>query len=1012
MMTEAKNNSQHKEEEPLTLFPSQPYEKLSPMLKQYLDIKKLHSNKFVFFRLGDFFELFYDDAKKAAKILGIVLTQRNHVPMCGVPHHQLRNYASKLLAQGEKVVIVDQLNQLTQRAGKLKNTSPSLKSALLENNDTPPLEKPENKETKPFSVKPSIIQRRITHILSPGTAWEEISTAERENNYILGIFSKASSFELNPAKPKKSHKTADTNNMPEQAAEEKQEQLQEQLQDEVQSKTLRHWVALLFDVSTGDSEFFDFGEDTLSSFSQRLSLFDVRELVLPPRYPEREVARLFQTFNGKKLVNTMPASLFSHAKAGPALRRFYANASLEAGGGILSAEASGLYEHALFSPLMAALLVYVEGNLGGSLPHLKQPSIHRLHDRLIIDVISFANLEIFENSEDRTSRYTLLETLDTAKTAMGGRLLRRMLLGPLSNQKAIQQRLAVVDVFFNQKELRQHTSHWLTTIADLERLAAKLSMHTLEPRQLLKLAQSLKACSHLLSLLASHASSFAATFQTSKDKGHPAQSQENSPAALLPNEGFKQFLQCTRHYKTSQNAKVFTECTNMPKEKQENESHTEKGLNLNLNVDLNLSLNVSLHYAATFLAGIASSIEETLSENPGHRFGEQPVIIRSGLDENLDSLRAVQSNFNKELQKLLEKERQQTGMHLLKIKRSEKSGAFFVVSKQSLAHVPAHFKHRQSLVGSQRFVSAQLTLLEQNLKNSEEQLAVVERKLFISLLAKIASVLSFIKDMATFTAYIDVFSSFAELALLRNFIKPKIAEASEALVLKGARHPVVEQHVAEAFIPNNLVLASGRKEHSFIHILTGPNMAGKSTFLRQTALICLMAHLGSFVPAQAATIPVLKRIFTRISSSDRLFKGQSTFLVEMNEAATIVREANDQSLVIMDEVGRGTSTYDGLALAWSILEYLCDEPSKRPRILFATHYHEMTSFKEGREKSVSNYTMAVKELPHSLLFLRKVIAGESKRSYGIEVARLAGFPKKVLSRAQHILKGLENKKLG
>jgi DNA mismatch repair protein MutS len=376
-------------------------------------------------------------------------------------------------------------------------------------------------------------------------------------------------------------------------------------------------------------------------------------------------------------------------------------------------------------------------------------------------------------------------------------------------------------------------------------------------------------------------------------------------------------------------------------------------------------------------------------------------IFRDGVDPQLDELRQASRDGKHWITQLQDREIRATGIKSLKVRFNSDFGYFIEVTKSNLARVPSHYTRKQTTVGGERFITPELKEMEAKILGADERARHLEYQLFQSLREETLSELGHIQEIANAVATLDVLCSFAETARLFHYCRPKL-NLSLRLCLKDARHPVLDQNlVEEKFVPNDIEM-DGEKIR--LALITGPNMAGKSTYIRQVALVVLMAQIGSFVPAASAEIGLVDRIFTRVGANDDLSRGQSTFMVEMNETANIVNNATEHSLVILDEIGRGTSTFDGLSIAWSVAEFLHDKI--KARTLFATHYHELTKLAAERT-GVANFNVAVREWNEQIIFLRKIIPGGADKSYGIQVARLAGLPDEILSRAKNILSNLE-----
>ena len=375
--------------------------------------------------------------------------------------------------------------------------------------------------------------------------------------------------------------------------------------------------------------------------------------------------------------------------------------------------------------------------------------------------------------------------------------------------------------------------------------------------------------------------------------------------------------------------------------------------------------------------------------------------IREGFHAELDELRAISKNSISIVEKMAEDERERTGIKTLKISSNRVFGYYIEVSNSFKDKVPAEYIRKQTLTTGERYITEELKILEEKIFTSKDKALLLEARIYKQLLEVLSSNIENLKAIAASLALLDCLVSLATVAKERRYVRPEMVDESQPLAITDGRHPVVEAISKERFVPNDTLLDG---ENNRCAIITGPNMAGKSTYMRQVALITIMAHIGSFVPAKAAKIPLVDRIFTRVGASDNLIFDQSTFMVEMTEVASILLNASKNSLLILDEVGRGTSTYDGLSIAWSVIEYL--PKNVRAKTLFSTHYHELTEL-ENTLDGVKNYKVTVKELNGVVVFLRKIARGGANRSFGIEVAALAGVPKEVTARAKGILKALE-----
>ena len=406
------------------------------------------------------------------------------------------------------------------------------------------------------------------------------------------------------------------------------------------------------------------------------------------------------------------------------------------------------------------------------------------------------------------------------------------------------------------------------------------------------------------------------------------------------------------------------------------------------------------------LTDISTLIEKAIVDDPPMAV-KDGGIIKLGYDEEIDKLKTATTQGKNWIIDLEAQEKEQTGIKNLKVGFNKVFGYFIEVTKSNLKMVPERYIRKQTLTNAERYITEELKNLENQILGAEEKVVNLEYNAFVEIREKIAQNIKRLQLTAVSVATLDVLSSFAQVAEDQNYCMPKV-DNNGVIDIKGGRHPVIEKMLgAGAFVENDTYLDKGENRLS---IITGPNMAGKSTYMRQVALIVLMAQIGSFVPAEQAQIGVVDKIFTRVGASDDLSMGQSTFMVEMMEVATILKEATANSLVILDEIGRGTSTYDGLSIAWAVAEYIANKEKCGAKTLFATHYHELTQL-ENELEGIKNYSIAVKEKGEDVIFLRKIVRGGTDESYGIHVARLAGVPKPVTQKANEILKNLERKSI-
>ncbi|MGA2545686.1 MAG: DNA mismatch repair protein MutS [Rectinemataceae bacterium] len=810
----------------------------TPMMDQYRAIKSRHRDAVLFFRLGDFYEMFFDDAIEASSLLDLTLTHRQGEPMCGVPYHAARSYIARLLKHGKKVAICEQLSE-------------------------PGLGK-------------GIVERDVIEVVTPGTTVEEDFLDQVSNNYLVAACRLGG----------------------------------------------RLCIAYL-DVSTGEFRAFSRPESDAAGQAQALRselyrLSPREMLVQQSLLEDKETAEAIGEIEGL-VVGKYPDWSFDPAAAASDIARRF---------GVVSLKGFGFDEGAPELAAAGALLRYVDETARSKSPHLSPPLPYRDDDYLSIDEGSRKNLEIVRNMSDSGRAFSLIAVLDHTKTSPGARLLRNWLLQPLRSRNAAEARLEAVDFLYRDQRLLSSLRESLGSVRDIERLASRVAMDKAHAKDLLALAESIRACAASGALLRGPA-----------------------PPCLVAGEDEREAL--------------------------------------------------------SRASAIAELTEAAIMDEPSILLTEGD-LIRDGFDAELDRLRSLKAGSREILDTYIEEEKAATRIPTLRVRFNRIIGYYLEVSKGKLDSVPAHFIRRQSLVAGERYTTARLTELESEINGATERIVDLERRLFLGIREKAKAEVASMLVLGRAWAARDCLASFAWAATLRGYTRPRLVDEPVLRITEG-RHPVVEAHLPEGyFVPNSITLDSSidRQNAPAFALITGPNMAGKSTFLRQTALIALMAQAGSFVPALDAEIGMMDKIYCRVGAQDNLARGESTFLVEMHETAFILNTATDHSLVVMDEVGRGTSTIDGLAIAWAVSESILD--TIRCRALFATHYHELTALAHPR---LRNFSLAVLEEEDEIVFLKKLEERPAEGSYGIHVAKLAGLPSAVLERARQIQGGLEAKEL-
>ena len=592
-----------------------------------------------------------------------------------------------------------------------------------------------------------------------------------------------------------------------------------------------------------------------------------------------------------------------------------------------------------------AIVHYLKHQLRRKIDHLSSLRCDAPSDYVLLDAATQTNLELVESRNVRDT--SLLAVLDRTVTPMGARKLRAWILQPLRDLTQLECRQQMIADLLQEPDLLTAIRSELKSIRDIERAVGRLSQASGNARDLVALKTSSQQIPKLKAELQRLIER--SEFGTGKD-GSPSRPLNSSDASEK-----RSYLRLA--------GRLQNEIDEMP--------------------------------------ALAEKLGKALVDDPPLTLKEGG-IFRDGYDIDLDELRQASRDGKNWISQLQEREIAAAGIKSLKVRYNSVFGYFIEVTKSNLANVPAHYTRKQTTVGGERFITPELKEIEGKILGADERARNLEYELFQKLRDETLRELGPIQETAAAIAIVDVICALAETARLFNYCRPGLNE-SFRLTIKDGRHPVLDQNlVEEKFVPNDTSLDG---ENMRLAVVTGPNMAGKSTYIRQVALIVLMAQTGSFVPAASAEIGLVDRIFTRVGANDDLARGQSTFMVEMNETSNIVNNATERSLVILDEIGRGTSTFDGLSIAWSVAEFLHDKI--KARTLFATHYHELTKLAEERS-GVCNFNVAVREWNDQIIFLRKIVPGGADKSYGIQVARLAGLPKEILDRAKDILAHLEN----
>ncbi|HWQ47796.1 MAG TPA: DNA mismatch repair protein MutS [Methanosarcina sp.] len=820
-------------------------EMMTPAMRQYYEAKQAYPDTLIFFRMGDFYESFGEDAKTIAKELEITLTARGkdksgeRMPLAGIPYHAIDTYLPRLINKGYKVAICEQLEDPKKAKG--------------------------------------IVKRGVVRVVTPGTAIDSSMFSDASNNYLMAVAGR----EIG-----RSGKNME--------------------------KNIEIGVSFL-DISTGEfltTQFRD--SESFEKLLSELARMRPSECILPPSlYGNPDLA---DRLRAQTIVQEFAPDISGAKEAGERLKTHFRVATLEG----LGCEK---LDFAVYSAWAA--LEYAQTTQMRELTHINTLRTYSNSEFMILDSVTLRNLEIVKNVRDEGDENSLYRILNSTKTPMGSRTLKKWLLKPLLSVEKINLRLDAVEELAEKTLLRYDLRNWLSEVRDVERLVGRVVYGNSNARDLVALKKSLEALPPVRDSLL-----------------------DNVASELLKE----------------------------------------------------IAVGLS---SFSELENLAEMIDRAIVD-------ESPIsvreggMIKSGYSAELDELKDIASNSRQWIAKFQQKERERSGIKSLKVGYNKVFGYYIEVTNANSSQVPEDYIRKQTMSNAERFFTPELKEKESLILTANEKAMALEYEIFTEIVQTLSAHSRELQETAERIGALDVLADLAEVAENNNHIRPQLTDDCKILIRDG-RHPVVENTVHGGFVPNDTEMDC--KENQFL-LVTGPNMAGKSTYMRQTALIAIMAQVGSFVPASYASIGIIDQVFTRIGAFDDLASGQSTFMVEMIELANILNNASPRSLVLLDEIGRGTSTYDGYSIAKAVVEFLHNRGKAGVRALFATHYHQLTALEE-KLKRVKNYHIAVKEEGHELVFLRKIVPGATDRSYGIQVARLAGVPEKVIERASEILKELE-----
>lgn len=908
-------------------------EQLTPMMRQYFEVKQQYPDTLLFFRLGDFYELFYDDAKLVSNLLNLTLTRRNQnsaepVPMAGIPHHTVDNYVARLLKAGHSVVICDQITD-KQSAGR------------------------------------NMIERQVTRIITPGTVTEASIIPEKQDSLIAAVFAE-------------------------------------------KGRKGTHYGFATLNLSSGR-----FTVAEANNMAEVLLLIDKcapAELL----YPER-----FESYDQLKTVlcrKALPLWDFDHDTAVRTLCSQFKTRALK-GFGIEN-------KHTAICAA-GALLNYVKTTQNVTIEHITSIVTDETTSTVLLDHTAQRNLELIENLSGNSTG-SLMAVLDDTRTPMGTRLLRNMIINPLRNNAEVNRRLDLLEALQSCPS-GDELSEVFASMGDLERIVARIGLRAAKPRDLSKLRDSLSLLpliKYLLSLspsqaahtdpdmvnqvllransaLASNDDSIPPEFDAAacaadaatcgaEDNGADAdacgadinRTDADVPSELSPAYGFAEAgtdAAAAANAVAAAARSLFEHRADLGPDDFASEEEARLITLLRQKAELLPDLN-----------RIYQLLVRTIKTFPSLLLRDGGVIA-PGCSAELDELRTLQGGAESLLEEIEERERKRTGINTLKVRRNNVQGFYIEVTRAQSDRVPADYIRKQTLKNNERYITAELKALEEKTVSAKARALQIEKEIYDQLLEQLIPELPNLSAFAHNIALIDVALGLARVAARNGYTRPQVV-SDNIISIKDGRHPVVEALSSAPFIANSIELKPG---HS-LAVISGPNMGGKSTFMRQTALIAIMARMGSFVPAQQAVIGDIDRIFTRIGASDDLASGRSTFMVEMEETAVILNNATPESLVIMDEVGRGTSGAEGAAIAEAIVQYLSRDLC--PKTMFATHYTEVTTLIENYSCAF-NLCFNATEHDGRIVFLYHAEPGRQSRSFGIEVAQLAGVPPRITRKA-------------
>jgi len=876
----------------------------TPMMQQYLRIKAEYPHMLLFYRMGDFYELFHEDAERAARLLDITLTTRGQsagqpIRMAGVPYHAAEQYLAKLIKLGESVAICEQIGDPKTSKGP--------------------------------------VERKVVRIVTPGTLTDDALLEQKQDAILMALAPGRGELGL-------------------------------------------AWLAL----TSGRLTAKRVAPERLAG---ELARIGPAELLLPDDFDSGALP-------GDRIALTRrPAWQFDAERGRRILTEHFGTRDLAA---------FGCEDAPLLQAAAGLLLDYARQTQQTALPHITGLAIERDDAYVALDAAARRTLELTETLRGEAAP-TLFSELDRCITGMGSRLLKTWLHHPLRQPQARLPRLAAIRGLIEAPQVALRLREALKGMSDLERIAARIALKSARPRDLSGLRDSLRLLPGLRAELANLSSpSLPTPTLPARGEGAPPSATDvGDREGLKANPAPDPSPTCGGGWeglKPNPAPDPSPTCgggwEGLKPNPAPDPSPTCGG---GWEGDALSRLSARLDFPAEPLAELTAAIRPEPSV-----VLREGGVINDGYSAELDELRAIQANCGDFLMQMEARERERTGIANLRVEYNKVSGFYIEVSRAQADKVPIDYHRRQTLKNVERYITPELKAFEDKALSAGERALMLEKQLFDGLLERLLPHIGAIQAAAAAVAELDLLAAQAQIADERRYVEPVFTEAW-GIDIRGGRHPVVETRT-DRFIANDLTLAPTRR----MLIVTGPNMGGKSTYMRQTALIVLMACCGLFVPADSASIGPVDQIFTRIGSSDDLAGGRSTFMVEMTETAQILHGATEHSLVLLDEIGRGTSTFDGMALAWACARQLAEKT--RAYTLFATHYFELTQLAQDY-KTIANVHLDAVESGGGLVFLHSVEEGPASQSYGIQVAKLAGVPGAVIAAAKRKLTQLENQQI-